>query len=157
MKKKIWKYEDLDTCIHTFKNQKVVLVGGCFDLLHFGHHTFLQNAKNEGDILLVALESDEHIKHKKNRQPIHTQQERAEILAALSYIDAIILLPYMSRDDEYRELVQNIKPSVIAVTAGDPHKGKKAHHAQNIGAEIVEVTSLIPRFATSAIIESLSE
>ncbi|PIZ64220.1 glycerol-3-phosphate cytidylyltransferase [Candidatus Roizmanbacteria bacterium CG_4_9_14_0_2_um_filter_39_13] len=157
MKKKIWKHEDLGECIYTLKNQKIVLVGGCYDLLHFGHHTFLQNAKNKGDVLLVALESDEHIMHKKNRQPIHTQQERAEILAALSYIDAIILLSYMSRDDEYRELVQNIKPSVIAVTAGDPLRDKKARYAQSIGAEIVEVTSLIPRFATSAIIESFSE
>ena len=155
MKKKIWEHADINECIASFNKKSIVLVGGCFDLLHYGHHTFLQHAKAQGDILIVALESDKHIKNKKKYQPVHTQQERAEILAALSYIDAIILLSYIPNDSEYQKLVEHIHPSIIAISEGDPHKDKKQMQAARIGAKLKEVVRLIPRFSTRAIIESL--
>src|SRR6266403_2209747 len=55
-------------------DKKIVLVGGCFDIIHFGHIQFLQKAKEAGDYLIVALEPDERIINYKKRTPIHTQQ-----------------------------------------------------------------------------------
>ena len=65
--KNIIKIEELDDFLKQFsnKNRKKVLVGGCFDILHFGHIRFLQEAKKLGDILIVALESDENVKRLK--------------------------------------------------------------------------------------------
>src|SRR3712207_2220983 len=84
-----------------YPNKKIVVVGGCFDILHYGHVTFLKNAFKEGDILVVALESDEYIQNKKKRAPIHTQDQRAEILAALRIVSYIIKLPYFVSDEQY--------------------------------------------------------
>jgi len=154
MKKKIWEHTEIENRIDEFKGKKIVLVGGCFDLIHYGHHTFLQKAKEQGDVLIVALEPDKYIRNKKNRRPVHTQMERAEILTALTYIDAIILLPYIADESGYQRLVEKIHPFIIAITEGDPHKDKKQRQAVTIGATVKEVVPLLPRFATSSIIES---
>lgn len=154
MKKKIWEHAEIENRINEFKGKKIVLVGGCFDLIHYGHHTFLKKAKEQGDVLIVALEPDKHIRNKKNRRPVHTQTERAEILTALTYIDAIILLPYIADESGYQKLVEKIHPFIIAITEGDPHKDKKQRQAVTIGATVKEVVPLMPRFATSSIIEN---
>jgi len=157
MKNKIVQYQEIEN-IGKFvpKGTKTVLVGGCFDLVHFAHHTFLKNAKNEGDFLIVLLESDEHIKRVKNRIPVHTQQERAEILASLEYVDLVVMLPFFENDSQYKEIVTKISPFVIAVTSGDNYIEKKKEYADAVGGKVIEVISLIPRFATSKIIENLS-
>ena len=96
---------------------KVVLVGGCFDILHFGHIYFLKKAKSLGDVLIVALESDENTRKLKGpSRPIHTQKQRKEMLEALRFVDKIISLPPLPN---YRQLVAEIKPQIIAVTQGD--------------------------------------
>ena len=62
-------------------SKKVVLVGGCFDVLHYGHIHFLSSAKNHGDQVVVALESDENVKTRKgSTRPIHTQAQRKAML-----------------------------------------------------------------------------
>ena len=58
-------YADLEKSNAVFKDKKIVLVGGCFDLIHYGHLKFLEAAKEQGDFLIVALESDEFIKKHK--------------------------------------------------------------------------------------------
>ena len=65
------------------------LVGGCFDLLHFGHLSFLKAAKELADILIICLEPDTTIQRMKKAAPIHTQKQRAEILAELICVDYI--------------------------------------------------------------------
>ncbi|MCX6792059.1 MAG: adenylyltransferase/cytidyltransferase family protein [Candidatus Gottesmanbacteria bacterium] len=95
--------------------KKIVLVGGCFDLLHYGHINFLKQAKSRGDWLVVALESDENVKRMKgNARPIHIQAQRKEMLEALSFIDEVISLPPMHNDRDYFELVRKIRPAIIA-------------------------------------------
>ena len=82
---------------------KVVLVGGCFDVLHFGHIEFLKHAKEQGTFLVVALESDENVKRRKgDLRPIHTQEQRKGMLQALSFVDEVIMLPTMTHDNEYQ-------------------------------------------------------
>lgn len=123
--------------------KKIVLVGGCFDLLHFGHIHFLKTAKSFGDWLIVALESDENVRRMKgDARPIHTQAQRKEMLESLSFVDEVIALPTMHTDMDYFELVRKIKPSIIAVTEGDHAKTKKMEQANEVGATLVEISKI---------------
>lgn len=123
--------------------KKIVLVGGCFDLLHYGHINFLKQAKSRGDWLVVALESDENVKRMKgNARPIHIQAQRKEMLEALSFIDEVISLPPMHNDRDYFELVRKIRPAIIAVTQGDTAIIKKTQQAKEIGAQLIEIPKI---------------
>lgn len=133
-------------------SKKIVLVGGCFDVLHYGHIMFLQKARAQGEALVVALESDWLIKTKKKRNPVHTQEMRKKIIMALRSVDAVIALPPMKYDHDYQELVQALKPSVIAITSPDPHIEHKKKFAHAIGARVISVTKRIPRYSSTAII-----
>ncbi len=125
------------------KTNKVVLVGGCFDILHYGHIEFLRKAKEQGDHLIVALEPDESIMNYKHRHPIHNQLQRAEILSSLHFVDEVLLLPTLHGFNDYNKLVQYINPQVIAVTKGDSQTQNKRIQAESIGAMVVEVTDLV--------------
>lgn len=116
----------------------MVLVGGCFDILHYGHVRFLSQAKAMGEVLIVALESDEFIRQIKKKKPIHTQEQRAEILAHLDLVDMIVLLPLFTEKD-YLDMVQMIHPNIIALTKGDPNSAEKSNQAQKVGASIVQI------------------
>ncbi len=140
------------------KNQKIVLVGGCFDILHIGHIRFLENSKKEGDTVIVLLESDEQVKKTKgDNRPIHTQEQRAEVLAALSVVSYIILLPSHFQDSDYDNLVRLIKPAIIATTQADPGRFHKERQAEGIGARVVDVVDRIGTHATSKVAELLSK
>lgn len=132
-------------------HKEVVLVGGCFDILHYGHIEFLKNAKACGDYLIVALEPDESISNYKKRIPTHNQQERAEILASLHYVDHVILLPVLKGFADYNQLVANIKPQVIAITADDPQITNKQKQAKAVGAVVKIVTSRLFNFSSTKI------
>ena len=140
--------------IQKFTNQKIVLVGGCFDILHFGHLEFLKKAKVQGDYLIVALEPDESIINYKKRQPTHNQKERAEILAALRFVDFVILLPVLKGFGDYNQLVTNLHPHVIAVTADDPQLANKQNQASAVGACVKIVVPRLGDFSSTAIKES---
>lgn len=123
--------------------KKIVLVGGCFDMLHFGHVSFLKEAKNQGDYLVVALESDENARRMKGpSRPIHTQQQRKLMLEALECVDEVITLPPMHEDTDYFNLVRRIHPSIIAITQGDPIKEKKENQARQVGAQLVVIPKI---------------
>lgn len=150
MRKKalIIQYKDLNGEKQAFKNKKVVLVGGCFDLIHYGHLKFLEKAKEQGDFLIVALESDEFIKKYKRKLPVHQQTERAEILSNLNMVNLIVLLPFFRTNDNYFDLVKKISPSIIAVTEGDKQLENKRKQAKEIGAEVKEVVTNLKNFST---------
>ena len=99
---------------------KVVLVGGCFDILHYGHISFLEKAKSLGDCLIVALESDENVKKLKGPgRPIHNQNQRKKMLESLRFVNKVIALPPMKSDSDYEKLVRKVNPDIIAITQGD--------------------------------------
>src|SRR2546427_7839933 len=74
--------------------RKVVFANGAFDLLHAGHVRYLEAAKREGDWLAVGVNSDASVRREKGRgRPIVPENERAEIVAALACVDAVVLFP----------------------------------------------------------------
>lgn len=138
--------------------QKIVLVGGCFDLLHTGHIHFLQKAKETGDILVVLLESDSAIRRKKGpHRPINTQADRAFVLSHLLLVDYIYLLPEKTTEKDYHNVTQNLKPAIIATTSGDPYIEQKKQAAQGTNASVVEVLAPINDKSTSHIAKLLAQ
>ncbi|MDD5147416.1 MAG: adenylyltransferase/cytidyltransferase family protein [Candidatus Daviesbacteria bacterium] len=139
------------------QDRVVVLAGGCFDVLHPGHVTFLEKAKKAGDILVVLLESDEKIKTIKGvNRPVHTQSERAKVLSALAPIDYIVKLPYFKKDLEYDRLISKIKPGVIAATSKIKNIRHYRRAAQLAGAKLKFVTKTIGSYSTSSLIGSIA-
>ncbi len=140
------------------KKNTIVLVGGCFDVLHLGHIVFLNKARNLGDKLVVLLESDENIKKNKgNNRPINNQKNRAIILENLRMVDQVVKLPEMKTNDEYLKIIKKIKPTIIAVSENDKNLIIKKNQAEQVGAKIIKVTELIPQQSTSRIIEIITQ
>lgn len=149
-------YSEINTYKKIFQDKNTVLVGGCFDLIHFGHLEFLKKSKQSGDFLIVALESDEFIKKNKRKEFIHSQEERAEVLASLNMVDMVILLPYFDSNEKYLKLVESIVPKVIAITEGDLQRENKKVQAKSVGAEVKIVTPLLKKYSTRKIINDFS-
>lgn len=134
------------------QGQKIVLAGGCFDILHAGHVIFLEKAKQEGDILVIFLESDQKVKQQKGvGRPLHSQEDRAKVLSALRAPDYVVVLPYLKSDEEYDRLVGDLAPNVIAATGKDDN----LHHqrsAKLTGAEFKLVTGVIGNYSSSKLL-----
>jgi D-glycero-beta-D-manno-heptose 1-phosphate adenylyltransferase len=93
------------------KGEKITLANGCFDLLHVGHVRYLHAARQLGGRLVVAVNSDESVlKLKGDGRPLMPAEERAEILAALSDVDAVVIF----HEPDVRVLVREIRPDVHA-------------------------------------------
>ncbi len=91
--------------------EKVILTNGCFDLLHVGHVRYFHAAKQLGGRLVVALNADESVRKLKGAgRPVMNERERAEILAALADIDAIVIFP----EPDVRAIIREIHPDVQA-------------------------------------------
>ena len=134
----------------------IVLVGGVFDLLHYGHLKFLQAAKKKGDALIVALECDKNVRKRKGKnRPIHSEKIRAEILAELECVDYVLILPEMRTDKDYFKLVQKLKPAVIAVTENDPQLENKRRQAKLVNGKLAVVTPQIPTPSTTQLAKIL--
>jgi len=113
LNKKLKTKEELILLVNRFRKggKRIVLANGCFDLLHVGHIRYLMEAKEIGDILIVGLNSDQSTRTLKgSARPIFSQEERAEILAALSCIDYITIFHELSVED----LLLTLKPDIHA-------------------------------------------
>jgi len=97
------------------KNKKLVFTNGCFDLLHVGHVRYLQEAKAQGDLLMVAINSDASVKRLKGAdRPLQSEADRAEILAALACVDFVSIFT----EDTPENVIEAVKPDVL-VKGGD--------------------------------------
>lgn len=154
----IYAFDQLSKLTQVLQNKQVVIAGGCFDLLHLGHIIFLQKAKQQGEVLVVLLESDETIQKLKGpMRPIHNQSVRAQILAELKSVDKVLMLPRLKSDQEYDEIIEKIKPSVIATTEGDKYDFHKKRQSEKYGAKLVYVTQLVEDHSSSLIIEKIQQ
>ncbi|MGA2019891.1 MAG: adenylyltransferase/cytidyltransferase family protein [Candidatus Sulfotelmatobacter sp.] len=91
--------------------ERIVLANGNFDLLHVGHVRYLRGAKELGGKLVVAINSDESVRALKGQgRPLMPAGERAEIIAALSDVDAVVIFPEL----DVRALIREIRPDIQA-------------------------------------------
>lgn len=129
-----------DTDVNLIKEKNIVLVGGCFDILHKGHVEFLNKSKQLGDTLVVLLENDSNVKKLKGKgRPINNQDTRSSNLTQLESIDYVVLLRTPDSFNYYYNLVNLLKPDIIAITKGDPLIEIKRDQARVVGARVVEV------------------
>lgn len=108
---KIKTLNELKKIISNLKKQdkKIIFTNGCFDILHLGHVKYLQQAKTYGDVLIVAINSDESVKAiKGDTRPVMRQQDRAQILAALACIDYVIIFNELDPVRIISELMPNV-------------------------------------------------
>ena len=140
------------------QNKSIILAGGCFDILHIGHITFLEKAKKQGDILILFVENDETIhKQKGPDRPFNSQHDRATILAHLTMVDYVIPLPAFTDNIEYDDLVKQIKPAIIATTVGDPARKHKERQAKLVGGRVVDVVPELHNQSTTRLIKLVQQ
>lgn len=110
------------------KEKKIVFTNGCFDLLHIGHIRYLKEAAELGDLLIVGLNSDDSVRRLKgSERPINCQEERLEVLAALEFVDYVVIF----EEDTPLQAIKKCQPDVL-VKGGD-------YQLENIvGKEVVE-------------------
>ena len=133
------------------QGRKLVFTNGCFDLLHVGHVRYLEQARELGDALLVAVNGDESVRALKGpTRPINSEQDRAEVLAALECVSYVTIFPSMRVTD----LVGVIKPQIYAkggdytVDSLDP--GERA--ALEAAGTDIQILALVPGKSTTATI-----
>lgn len=134
-------------------SKKIVLVGGCFDILHHGHLHFLKSAKKLGDYLVVLLESDTRIKKLKGpTRPFNNQETRKAALENLKFVDQVILTKDVMVDDDYKNIVIKLNPQIIAITKGE----KTKTHANLVNAKVIEINK-IEGVSTTLISQGVSQ
>ncbi|MEO8760958.1 MAG: D-glycero-beta-D-manno-heptose 1-phosphate adenylyltransferase [Bacteroidia bacterium] len=134
-------------------NNKIVFTNGCFDILHQGHIDYLTKAKDLGQKLIIGLNTDASVKrlNKSPERPINTEQSRAFILAALGFVDAIVLFD----EETPYNLISAIQPDVLV-------KGADYKAEEIVGYDIVKARGgevatieLTQGFSTTALINKI--
>jgi D-beta-D-heptose 7-phosphate kinase/D-beta-D-heptose 1-phosphate adenosyltransferase len=133
--------------------QRLVFTNGCFDLLHVGHITLLEQCRSFGDKLILGINTDAGVQRLKGpSRPIVNQQDRARVLSALAAIDAVVLFD----EDTPLELIRELKPDVLV-------KGGDYTEATVVGAELVrahggrvEIVPTVEGFSTTGIIQKMT-
>lgn len=109
-------YKRIKTLIEHCKGLglKIVLTQGTFDMIHVGHGRYLKHAKNQGDILIVGIDSDQKVKHRKGpERPIVPETERVEMLTHLRYVDLVFV---KQLKDPKWSLIKAIRPDILIAT-----------------------------------------
>lgn len=134
------------------RDKKIVFTNGCFDILHVGHVSYLNEAKKQGDLLFVGLNSDSSVKRLKgDKRPINNEKERQYLLENLRCVDCVNIF----EEDTPYELIKEVMPSVLV-------KGGDWKVEDIVGSDIVlknggEVKSLtfVEGFSTTGTIEKI--
>ena len=131
VKGKILKQEDFESVRNRWelKSKKVVFTNGCFDILHQGHVDYLSKAADLGTKLVVGVNTDDSVKRlgKDKNRPIQDEQSRAILIAALHFVDAVIIFD----EDTPLELIRVVKPDVLV-------KGSDYEIHEIVGKELVK-------------------
>ena len=134
--------------------RRVVFTNGCFDLLHPGHIRSLELARDLGDVLIVGLNSDASVRQLKGEgRPVISESERAEILAALESVDAVVIFDDLTP----REVIARLLPDVL-VKGGDwpDNQIVGREEVEAAGGRVVSVP-VVPGYSTSAILQKIRE
>lgn len=135
------------------RGKKVVFTNGCFDLLHPGHVRYLEKAREKGDLLIVAVNSDESVKKIKGiRRPVMPELDRAEVLAGLASVNYIVIF---SETDPER-VIRELTPDVL-IKGGDWEKEKIIGRdwVESHGGA-VETVRFESDYSTTSLLESIA-
>jgi D-glycero-beta-D-manno-heptose 1-phosphate adenylyltransferase len=149
---KVVEFSKISHELSPLRSRKIVFTNGCFDLLHVGHVRYLQEAKAQGDLLVVGVNADASVKRLKGpTRPIQNENDRAEILAALGAVDYVIIFP----EDTPAELIQNVRPDVL-VKGGDwkPEQIVGSSFVQSYGGQVKSLQFVDGRSTTKIIEKS---
>jgi rfaE bifunctional protein nucleotidyltransferase chain/domain len=145
--------------MYQMKNEKVVFTNGCFDILHLGHITYLAEAASLGNRLIIGVNSDDSVKslNKAPNRPINDELARMHVIAALGFVDLVVLF------DNHTpfELIRTLQPDVL-VKGGDYDANEVNPTSKKyiVGSDIVRekggsvvTINLVEGYSTTAIIE----
>ncbi|MBS1952105.1 MAG: D-glycero-beta-D-manno-heptose 1-phosphate adenylyltransferase [Cytophagales bacterium] len=151
---KIKSLPEATTQVKAWQNAglKVVFTNGCFDLLHLGHVDYLEKARSMGDKLVLGLNSDNSVSRFKGpERPLQDQQSRARVLAALQFVDLVVLFD----EDTPLNLISQLLPNILV-------KGSDYLAENIVGADVVkknggEVKTIdfVPGYSTTRIVEKI--
>ena len=129
--------------------KRLVFTNGCFDILHVGHVRYLRKAKGLGDVLLVALNTDQSVSRIKPGRPVTPEGQRAEMVASLEMVDYVTLFD----EDTPYELIKLLGPDVLV-------KGGDWKREEIVGSDIVPETYSLPYIkgvSTTEIMEKIKK
>jgi rfaE bifunctional protein nucleotidyltransferase chain/domain len=138
------------------QGKTIVATNGCFDLLHFGHISYLQHAKKLGDFLVVGLNGDASVRQLKGpHRPLVPQKQRAAVLAALACVDAIVLFPQVRA----HRFLAAVRPDVY-VKGGDYRPetlvGRERAVLTAVGSHI-RILPFVKGFSTTGLIKKIRQ
>ncbi len=146
-----------------YKGQKIVLGGGCFDLLHQGHIDYFKSIKALGDVLVVAIKSDAEVKsYKETVRPIQNEDVRVQIVDAIRYVDYTILSPEPEKPGPSAEfgigipprllVARSLRPDILVTPNSKWHAYEEELKSLGIALKIIDVEKVN---STSSIIERI--
>lgn len=132
-------------------NYKIVLTQGVWDLIHEGHAQYLQKAKGFGDVLIVAVDTDEVVRHRKGpTRPIVPESERVKMISHLKHVDLIVM---KESKTDHGKLIRAIKPDVLVISESTASNKKGKSFLEEIREEHTpyckEIVNLEPQSTTS--------
>lgn len=131
--------------------QRVVFTNGCYDVLHPGHIRLLESARSLGDVLILALNTDASVQRLKGpTRPLISQDQRAELAAALAAVDAVTFFD----EDTPRDLIAAVLPDVLIKGADWAHFIAGREEVEAAGGQVLALP-LEPGYSTSGILEEV--
>jgi len=137
-----------------FRSEKIVFTNGCFDILHQGHIDYLAKAADEGNVLIIGLNTDNSVSRIKGKnRPIQDETSRAMILSALSFVNAVVLFD----ENTPYELINFVQPDVLV--KGSDYKAEEIVGYDIVTAKggYVKTIDFLDGFSTSRIIEKITK
>lgn len=157
MKRKVVSIDELARISHALRDEgkKLVVTNGCFDLLHVGHVRYLQSARALGDALAVGLNGDASVRALKGEaRPLNSENDRAEVLAALDCVDYVAIFP----DVRATHLLEQVRPSIYA-KGGDYTPDSLNTEERRVLDQIAAEIRIIPfeqGYSTTSLIERMN-
>ncbi|MFN0170829.1 MAG: adenylyltransferase/cytidyltransferase family protein [Bryobacteraceae bacterium] len=133
------------------QSKTVVFTNGCYDLLHPGHIRLLEQCRSLGDVLILALNTDESVRRFKGpSRPLIPQHLRAEVASGLAAVDAVVFFD----EDTPRELIAEVLPDVLIKGADWTHFIAGREEVEAAGGKVLAV-ALEPGYSTTNIVETI--
>ena len=152
---KIIRFDELAKWRDQFRGKKrLVVTNGCFDLLHLGHVTYLEQARNFGDLLLVGVNGDSAVRGLKGEgRPVNNEEDRAAVLAALESVTAVCIFP----DVRATNFLKAVQPDIYVKGGDYTLETLDQNERQTVEAAggTIELIPFVPGKSTSGLLKKL--